>query len=89
MKRTKESIDFSDALPNKFVNYEIVIVGDRKKNKKRAANGAACKTFLVTLPAHGDVVEVEAGSKAEAREEILRRFNQSRLPRGTRIELAA
>jgi hypothetical protein len=81
-----EELDFSNALPNKFAGREIVIVGDRKK--KRAANGSG-KLFLVTLPAREDVIEIEAESREDARREVLRRFNKKRLPRGTRIEVAA
>lgn len=82
----KEELDFSQALPNKFAGRKIVIVGDRKA-KKRAANGAG-KLFLVTLPAREDVIEIEADSREGARQEILRRFNKPRLPRGTRIDVA-
>jgi len=86
MKNKIEELDFSNALPNKFAGRKIIIVGDRRK--KREVNGDG-KLFLVTLPMREDQIQIAAESREDARLEVLRQFNKTRLPRGTRIELAA
>lgn len=84
----KKCIEFSKGKRNKFAGKKLVIVGDVRARRRVAVNGSLMRLYRVVLPARGDVLEINAASKAAARQEILRRFKKTRLPNGTLIERA-
>jgi hypothetical protein len=82
MKKAIKEVDFSKGTRNKFYGRRLVIVGDRRTDRRQ---NPADKTFQFVNRRSGRSVEIRAANKKEARLAFLDQFALKRMPAGFEI----